>query len=109
MQDNQDMIFVMDLLKLSSLQFIPDDWVVAGPIEDCVFPMVNKPSAPSVTSMKRRVELTQTQFALSTTHTQLVRYRNNTECLPKERYIAVKELEFSDLYQEMLKDLHEKS
>lgn len=108
---NNDIAFVMDLLKVNSLHFIRESKSDALEPDQCRFPIVFKPSPVSDTSenIKRQIELSQPQFRSSYKHTQVVRYRNNTENIPTEDYIAVREVEISSEGQSIVSSLHEKA
>jgi hypothetical protein len=103
---NHDIVFVMDLLKVSNLQFIKDQETINHKISDCLFPIVYKPTPVSHTTVKRRIELSQQQFSAAYSHTQLVRYRNNLEILPTGKYIAVREVSINRESQDIVHSLH---
>ncbi|MFT4142835.1 MAG: ATP-binding protein [Mobilitalea sp.] len=108
---NNDIVFVMDLLKVNNLQFVKESGTVKLDLSQCRFPIVFKPSPVSDTSskVKRRIELSQPQFSSSYAHTQVVRYRNNSETLPDGNFIAVREVCIDSEAQGMVYALHEKS
>lgn len=108
---NNDIVFVMDLLKTNSLQFVKESGTIKFDLSQCRFPIVLKPSPVSDTSnnKKRRIELSQPQFGCSYAHTQVVRYRNNTETIPDGNFIAVREVCINQEGQKIVHDLHEKA
>ena len=106
---NNDIVFVMDLLKVNNLQFIKDSGVISHNVNDCLFPIVYKPSPVSGTTVKRRIELSQPQFSAAYAHTQVVRFRNNSESLPDGKYIAVREVCIDPDTQNIVYSLHEKA
>lgn len=87
---NNDIVFNMDLLHVETFSFIVNSGERSGSISDCRFPIVYKPSPISQTSLKRRIELTQTQFSASFWHAQVVRYKKNAEDVPSGTYLAVR-------------------
>lgn len=108
---NNDIVFVMDLLKVNNLRFIKESGAVKLDLSQCRFPIVFKPSPVSDTSSKitRRIELSQPQFASSYAHTQVVRYRNNSETIPDSNFIAVREVCIDENAQAIVYALHEKA
>ncbi len=108
---NNDIVFVMDLLKVNTLQFVKESGVVRLDLSQCRFPIVYKPSPVSDTSskVKRRIELSQPQFSSAYAHTQVARYRNNSEILPNGNYIAVREVCIDNDAQNIVHSLHEKA
>lgn len=108
---NNDIAFVMDLLKVNALQFIKESGAVRLDLSQCRFPIVFKPSPVSDTSskIKRRIELSQPQFGSSYVHTQVARYRNNFETVPSGNYIAVKEVCIDNDAQNIVYSLHDKA
>lgn len=108
---NNDIVFVMDLLKVNTLQFVKESGDVRFDLSQCRFPIVFKPSPVSDTSskIKRRIELSQPQFGSAYAHTQVVRYRNNSETLPSGNYIAVREVCIDNEAQDIVHSLHEKA
>ena len=108
---NNDIVFVMDLLKVNTLQFVKESGTVRLDLSQCRFPIVFKPSPVSDTSskIKRRIELSQPQFGSAYAHTQVVRYRNNSETLPSGNYIAVREVCIDNEAQNIVHSLHEKA
>lgn len=108
---NNDIVFVMDLLKVNNLQFIKESGAVRLDLSQCRFPIVFKPAPVSTSSMniKRSIELSQPQFSSAYAHTQVVRYRNNTESIPENNYIAVRDVCIDDEAQNLVSSLHEKA
>lgn len=108
---NNDIVYVMDLLKVNNLQFVKESGSVKLDLSQCRFPIVFKPSPVSDTSskIKRRIELSQPQFRTSYVHTQIVRYRNNFETLPDGKFIAVREVCIDSEAQNIVYSLHEKA
>lgn len=108
---NNDIVFVMDLLKVNTLQFVKESGAVRLDLSQCRFPIVFKPSPVSDTSskIKRRIELSQPQFGSAYAHTQVARYRNNSETLPSGNYIAVREVCIDNDAQNIVHSLHEKA
>ena len=108
---NNDIVFVMDLLKMNNFQFIKENSSFSFDIRQCRFPIVFKPSPVSDTSsnVKRRIELSQPQFESAYAHTQVVRYRNNSEIIPSGNYIAVREVCIDIEAQKIVHSLHEKA
>lgn len=108
---NNDIVFVMDLLKVNNLQFVNESGAVRLDLSQCRFPIVFKPSPVSDTSsnIKRRIELSQPQFGSAYAHTQVSRYRNNSETLPNGKYIAVREVCIDNEAQGIVHALHEKA
>ncbi|MDD7473651.1 MAG: DUF87 domain-containing protein, partial [Pseudomonadota bacterium] len=106
---NNDIVFLMDLLKVDSFTFTKDiSQIKYGP-SDCRFPIIYKPIPISQTSVKRRVELSQPQFSASYKHTQIVHYRNHTEDVPDKNYIAVREIDIDKNIQDIVYLLHSKA
>ena len=106
---NNDIAFAMELLQVNSLGFINTDDEKALPPSQCKFPIVFKPTPVSKTSVRRKIELSQPQFGAAYAHTQIVRYRNNVEKIPDEKYIAYREAKISDEGYDIVKMLHEKA
>lgn len=108
---NNDIVFVMDLLKVNNLQFVRENISAKSELNQCRFPVVFKPSPVSDTSskVKRRIELSQPQFGCSYAHTQVVRYRNNSETKPDGKFIAVREVCINQEAQDIVYSLHEKA
>lgn len=108
LNDNNDIIFNMDLMHVSTFSFIPDSesYTLAS---DCRFPIVYKPSPLSKTSKKRKIELSQPQFTAAFNHTQVVRYLKNLETIPTTKYIAVSESRLENETQAIINLLHHKS
>lgn len=108
---NNDIVFVMDLLKVNTLQFVKESGAVQLDMSQCRFPIVFKPSPVSDTSskIKRRIELSQPQFGSAYAHTQVVRYRNNSETVPAGNYIAVREVCIDNEAQNIVHSLHDKA
>ena len=106
---NNDIVFNMDLLHVNTFSFIPNYDVNTALVSDCRFPVVYKPSPLSKTSKKRRIELSQPQFTAAFNHTQVVRYRRNSESIPTTQYIAVRESSLDKETQSIINLLHKKS
>lgn len=108
---NHDIAFVMNLLQVDSLRFIQASETDALPleVEQCMFPIVYKPSPSSTSSIARKIELSQPQFGASFAHTQIVRYRNNLEEIPSSKYIAVRETSVDDDGKKIVALLHTKA
>ena len=106
---NNDIAFVMDLLKINSLTFVPAKNNSSLSASQCRYPIVFKPTPISSTSVKRSIELSQPQFNAAYEHTQVVRYRNNLEKIPDEKYIAAKEVGIDLEGQSIVHFLHEKA
>lgn len=106
---NNDIVFVMDLLKVNNLQFIKESGTIKFDSSQCRFPIVFKPSPVSDTTVKRRIELSQPQFNAAYAHTQVVRFRNNLEILPDGKYIAVREVCIDSEAQGIVYLLHDKA
>ncbi len=108
---NNDIVFVMDLLKVNNLHFIRESGAAKLDIDQCRFPIIYKPVPVSDTSInvKRCIELSQPQFKGAYIHTQVVRYRNNLETIPSEKFIAVREVGINHDAQELVYLLHEKA
>lgn len=108
---NNDIVYVMDLLKVNTLQFVKESGAVRLDLSQCRFPIVFKPSPVSDTSskIKRRIELSQPQFGSAYAHTQVARYRNNSETIPNGNYIAVREVCIDNEAQNIVHSLHDKA
>lgn len=106
---NNDIAFVMDLLKVNNLGFVSTNSNISLAPSQCRFPIVYKPTPISNTSVKRAIELSQPQFKVAYEHTQIVRYRNNMEKVPDEMYIASKEVSIDEEGKEIVDFLHEKA
>ena len=78
---------------------------------ECRFPIVLKPTPVSsaAKNTKRKIEISQPQFRCSYAHTQVVRYRNNTDDKPQSQYIAVKEVGVDKDIYNMVDSLHDKA
>lgn len=105
---NNDIAFVMDILKVNNLGFVASHSNESLAPSQCRFPIVYKPTPISSTSVKRTIELSQPQFKAAYEHTQIVRYRNNMEKIPDEMYIASKEVSIDSDGQAIVHFLHEK-
>ncbi len=108
---NNDIAFVMNFLQVDSMKFIrtPNQNDENLEVKQCMFPIVYKPSPIADSSVKRRIELSQPQFSCSFIHTQVVRYKNNLEEIPKAKYIAVRETTVNNSANEIIAILHEKA
>ena len=108
---NNDIVFVMNLLKDNSFSFIRETKESNSICTDCTYPVVYKPAPVSSTSVRRKIELSQSQFSAAYTHTQIVHYRNNMEMKrdPNENYIVVREVSMEDKISEIVHMLHEKA
>lgn len=108
---NNDIAFVMDLLKVNNFGFAKESGAVKFDLSQCRFPIVFKPSPVSDTSSKtkRKIELSQPQFRTSYAHTQVARYRNNYETIPDGKYIAIREVNIDEEAQNIVYSLHEKA
>ncbi len=108
---NNDIVFVMDLLKLTSLKFAKNTSTVNIGWNQCRFPIVYKPSPVSQTALniKRKIEISQPQFKASFVHTQIVRYKNNSETIPDGSFIAAREVSINDEARKIVEVLHEKA
>ena len=110
MDDTNDIIFSVNMLKSESYSFKQDtaDFNENVTFSTCKFPIVYKPlPASQDTSMKRSIEVSQPQFGASFMHTQVVRYRTRMDDRPGDkRYLAVREISFSGK-EEITKRLHE--
>lgn len=109
LDENVDVVFLMDVLKVNSLSFIPSNCDVSYPVSDCLFPIVFKPMPASQTSVKRRIELTQTQFDAATTHSQVVYYHNNIEQDHTKKVIVAREVCIDKERQDLIYMLHQKA
>lgn len=107
--DDSDIVFNMDLLHTESFNFIPNSSKSANAVTDCRFPIVYRPSPMSKTSMKRKIELTQTQFSVSYKYSQVVRYKKSHDTAPKGEYLAVRETEIDDTTRTIIDMLHKKA
>lgn len=108
LNNNNDIIFNMDLMHANTFSFIPSSKSNTSTTE-CRFPIVYKPSPISKTSKKRKIELSQPQFSAAFNHTQVVRYLKNSETLPSTKYIAVSESRLERETQDIINLLHRKS
>lgn len=106
---NNDIAFIMDILKVNSLSFVSANKDISLAPSQCRFPIVYKPTPVSKTSVKRTIELSQPQFRAAYEHTQIVRYRNNMEKIPDGKYIAAKEVTIDSEGQSIVHLLHEKA
>lgn len=109
---NNDIVFHMGVLHVSEFSFVPDNAVFDNGVtgDECRFPIVNRPTPLSYTSKKRKIELSQPQFSSSFLHTQVVKYRNNADTVPKDkRFIAVKESIFGGNAKDIINILHDKA
>lgn len=106
---NNDIAFVMDILKVNNLSFVSANKDIGLAPSQCRFPIVYKPTPVSNTSVKRTIELSQPQFRAAYEHTQIVRYRNNMERIPDGKYIAAKEVSIDSEAQNIVHFLHEKA
>lgn len=109
LDDNVDIVFLMDVLKVNSLGFIPSNGDNSYRVSDCLFPIVFKPMPASRTSVKRRIELTQKQFDAATTHSQVVYYRNNIEQDHTKKVIVAREVSIDKERQDLIYMLHQKA
>lgn len=106
---NNDIVFMMDLLKVDNLLFTKDIGHSGYSISDCMFPIVYKPTPVSSTSVKRKIELSQPQFSAAYSHTQVVYFRNHMENVPDGKYIAAREVSIDQNIREMVYALHSKA
>lgn len=106
---NNDIAFVMDILKVNNLGFVSSYKDTCLAPSQCRFPIVYKPTPISSTSVKRTIELSQPQFKAAFEHTQIVRYRNNMEKIPDGAYIASKEVGIDADGLTIVHFLHEKA
>lgn len=106
---NNDIVFMMDLLKVDNLLFTKDSGNSGCTISDCMFPIVYKPTPVSSTSVKRKIELSQPQFSAAYTHTQVVYFRNHMENVPDGKYIAAREVSIDQNIRDMVYALHGKA
>ncbi len=106
---NNDIAFVMDILKVNNLGFVSSYKDTCLAPSQCRFPIVYKPTPISSTSVKRTIELSQPQFKVAFEHTQIVRYRNNMEKIPDGVYIASKEVGIDADGLAIVHFLHEKA
>lgn len=106
---NNDIAFVMDILKVNNLGFVSSYKDTCLAPSQCRFPIVYKPTPISSTSVKRTIELSQPQFKAAFEHTQIVRYRNNMEKIPDGVYIASKEVGIDADGLAIVHFLHEKA
>lgn len=109
LNSNNDIIFVMDLLKVNDFEFINKIDHYEPGIDECYFPIVFRPSPISNTSTKRRIELTQPQFGAARMHTQVVHYRKNLENINNDLYYAVKTVNIDEEIQNLVCELHNKA
>lgn len=109
LSENNDIIFNMDLMRVETFYFIPDPGDALAVANECRFPIVYKPSPLSKSSKKRKIELSQPQFTASFKHTQVVRYRKNTEVIPKGTYIATRESGIEQETKQIIDMLHKKA
>ena len=110
LDENNDIVFVMDLLKTNDYSFINKLDAYIPSHSECYFPIVFRPGLISVTHSKKRIiELTQPQFEAATAHTQAVYYKSHTEKVPDGSYYAVKNVLIDDNGENIVKDLHKKS
>ena len=109
LNSNNDIAFVMDLLKVNNLGFVVSHNKEVLAPSQCRFPIVYKPTPISSTSVNRTIELSQPQFKAAYEHTQIVRYRNNMEEKPREMYIASKSVSMDNDGQNIVHFLHEKA
>ena len=106
---NNDIAFVMDILKVNNLGFVSSYNDTSLAPSQCRFPIVYKPTPISSTSVKRSIELSQPQFKAAYEHTQIVRYRNNMEKIPYGMYIASREVSIDTDGRDIVHFLHEKA
>ena len=109
LNSNNDIAFVMDLLKVNNLGFVVSHNKEILAPSQCRFPIVYKPTPISSTSVNRTIELSQPQFKAAYEHTQIVRYRNNMEEKPREMYIASRSVSMDSDGQNIVHFLHEKA
>lgn len=106
---NTDIVFMMDLLKVDNFGFVPNSEDTALCPSDCKYPMVFKPTPSSQTSIKRRIELTQSQFEASTVHSQIVHYNNHLNEQPHKKVVVIKEVCIDAERRELIDLLHQKA
>lgn len=109
--NNNDIIFLMKLLKVDNLKFlkVKDDF--KDDVCSCKFPIVYKPSPVSSTSFKtkRIIELSQPSFKAAFIHTQIVRKVKDLEADTSDDYIAVRELYIDREGRELVYKSHDKA
>lgn len=106
---NNDIAFVMDILKMNNFSFVPSYNDTSLAPSECRFPIVYKPTPSSYTSVKRTIELSQPQFKVAYEHTQIVHYRINMEKIPDGTYIASKEVSIDEEGKDIVHFLHDKA
>ncbi len=106
---NNDIAFEMDLLKEGDYNF-QDYKTYSVSKNECYFPIVFRPGLVSKTSVNRVIELTQPQFEVASTHTQVVHYNKSFEKpIQDESYYAVKYVNIDDEGKYIIEKLHEKA
>lgn len=111
LDSNNDVIFLMHILKTTSLDLVPAQMPNQCSVDECRFPMVIKPIITTnySLSVKRRIEVSQSQFKSENLHTQVVAYRETPYHKPQTSYIVVKQVGIDDEEIEMIKDLHQRA
>ena len=107
---NLDLLFMMDVLKVETLDFIKDDNPREGSPSSCRFPIVFKPTpVTSTKSVNRKIELTQNQFSAATIHSQVVYYRRQYENHDYQKSIVVRKVTIDGERKKLILMLHQKS
>lgn len=72
LKGNDDIIFGIDLLEESKIEFMENVSINVNGINANKYPMVYRPTPNSFTSIDRKVEITQTQFEASKIHSDVI-------------------------------------
>lgn len=110
LDDNNDIIFVLDLLKNVSLQLPQEDGYIGSSDTNAPrFPIVQKPSPVAQSSVKRRIEITQPQFKAEYSHTQVVCHTNDPRMPLEKAGFAIREIKIDKDSQDIIYELHQKA
>lgn len=110
LDDNNDIIFILDLLKNVSLQLPQEDgYIGCSDTDTPCYPIVQKPSPVAQSSVKRRIEITQPQFKAEYAHTQVVCHTNAPRTPLKKDGFAIREIKIDKDSQDIIYELHQKA
>lgn len=105
--ETTDIIFYSDILQENSIQFSQKTY--ENPITDTRYPLVYRALPTAVTSRKRSVEISQTQFRAATIHSQVIYNYVNEIYENDQNHIVIKELALGDSRSTLIEDLHNKA
>lgn len=111
LDSNNDIIFYMDFMVVDSFEMIKSRCSDIRDDSDSRFPIIYRPVPISQTSIYRRIEISQPQFAVAFKHTQLVNFSKAPRNLPEDDmvYIATCKVKPCDANSTILDIIHKKA